>query len=272
ITGVYNQYGNPVTDPEDPAFINPLRYRSYYYDDESGLYYLNSRYYNPEWGSFISADGYVSTGEQIVAKNMYAYCLNNPANYADPSGMACICMTQRVHGDHVCYDIVNTKPSNSYDPYEYLHGTNIVNTMPKYEPSIGDNSWLKEAAGGITLNYSIAGADEFIEKFLVTVPQSPLMTGAKSMIGLSNVCDNIGIISMAALSWQMAWDITNYQGSPEKQIASVALNVVNAVVSASVGTVITASSSAVVWPVVLSVGLSMIIDSCFGVIKGNLLG
>ena len=86
ITGVYNQYGNPVTDPEDPAFINPLRYRSYYYDDESGLYYLNSRYYNPEWGRFISADGYVSTGEQIVAKNMYAYCLNNPANYADPSG------------------------------------------------------------------------------------------------------------------------------------------------------------------------------------------
>ena len=48
------------------AQTNPFRYRGYYYDTESGLYYLNSRYYNPEWGRFISADGYVSTGQGLT--------------------------------------------------------------------------------------------------------------------------------------------------------------------------------------------------------------
>ena len=57
---------------------NPLRYRGYVYDTETGLYYLQSRYYNPEWGRFINADGYVSTGQGLLGNNMFAYCLNNP--------------------------------------------------------------------------------------------------------------------------------------------------------------------------------------------------
>ena len=65
---------------------NPFRYRGYYYDTETGLYYLNSRYYNPEFGRFISADGFVSTGQGITGSNMFAYCGNNPINRHDPSG------------------------------------------------------------------------------------------------------------------------------------------------------------------------------------------
>ena len=65
---------------------NPFRYRGYYYDTETGLYYLNSRYYNPEFGRFISSDGFVSTGQGITGSNMFAYCGNNPINRYDPSG------------------------------------------------------------------------------------------------------------------------------------------------------------------------------------------
>ena len=68
------------------AQANPFRYRGYYYDTESGLYYLNSRYYNAEWGRFINADGYVSTGQGITGYNMFAYCGNNPVNRVDPTG------------------------------------------------------------------------------------------------------------------------------------------------------------------------------------------
>ena len=68
------------------ANINPLRYRSYFYDAETGWYWLNTRYYNPEVGRFLNADGYVSTGQGIIGHNMFAYCNNNPVNYADPSG------------------------------------------------------------------------------------------------------------------------------------------------------------------------------------------
>ena len=66
---------------------NPFRYRGYFYDEETGLYYLNSRYYDPETGRFINADGYVSTGQGLLGTNMFAYCENNPANRHDMGGM-----------------------------------------------------------------------------------------------------------------------------------------------------------------------------------------
>ena len=53
---------------------------------ETGLYYLESRYYNPEIGRFINADRYVSTGTGLLGFNMFAYCDNNPVNCVDPSG------------------------------------------------------------------------------------------------------------------------------------------------------------------------------------------
>jgi len=65
---------------------NPFRYRGYFYDVETGLYYLQSRYYNPQWGRFINADAFVSTGTGILGYNMFAYCNNNPVMYTDSTG------------------------------------------------------------------------------------------------------------------------------------------------------------------------------------------
>ncbi len=71
------------------AFKNPFRYRSYYYDFETNLYYLNSRYYDPQLGRFVNADD-ISTLDitQITLNglNLYAYCLNNPVNEVDENG------------------------------------------------------------------------------------------------------------------------------------------------------------------------------------------
>ena len=68
------------------ANYNPFRYRGYYYDTESGFYYLQSRYYDPEICRFINADNYASTGQGFLGCNMFAYCNNNPVMQADPSG------------------------------------------------------------------------------------------------------------------------------------------------------------------------------------------
>ena len=84
----YDAWGNcTVTNATGYAVgdKNPFRYRGYYYDTETGLYYLNSRYYNPEFGRFISADGQLNkTG--LAETNLFAYCDNNPINRADQSG------------------------------------------------------------------------------------------------------------------------------------------------------------------------------------------
>ena len=70
------------------GIINPLRYRGYYYDTETGLYYLQSRYYSPDLMRFISQDDPVLSNAQgePLGSNLYVYCLNNPVMNSDPSG------------------------------------------------------------------------------------------------------------------------------------------------------------------------------------------
>ena len=66
---------------------NPMRYRGYYYDDETGFYYLRSRYYDPEIGRFLNADGLVAgIGGDVRGYNIFAYCMNNPVNMTDSNG------------------------------------------------------------------------------------------------------------------------------------------------------------------------------------------
>jgi len=71
-----------------PVEINPIRYRGYYYDDETGLYYLQSRYYDAEIGRFINADDtdYIDVAGNLIDVNLFAYCDNNPVLRADKNG------------------------------------------------------------------------------------------------------------------------------------------------------------------------------------------
>jgi len=79
------------------ANINPFRYRSYTYDQETGLYHLNSRYYDPVTGRFINADTTNVLGNSdVVGSNLFAYCGNNPISEYDPSGYKAIDITARL--------------------------------------------------------------------------------------------------------------------------------------------------------------------------------
>ena len=80
--------GNTALENRIVFRLNPFRYRGYYYDVETGYYYLQSRYYNPEWGRFLNADGYVSTGAGMLGYNMFVYANNNPVMFVDPTGEA----------------------------------------------------------------------------------------------------------------------------------------------------------------------------------------
>ena len=68
---------------------NPLRYRGYVYDRETGFYYLQSRYYDPTTCRFINEDIYYDTGQGFNGYNMFMYCNNNPVLYSDPTGTIC---------------------------------------------------------------------------------------------------------------------------------------------------------------------------------------
>ncbi|MCQ2287114.1 MAG: RHS repeat-associated core domain-containing protein [Bacteroidales bacterium] len=88
----YDAWGNPVStnyynSGSNPGVTySPFRYRGYWYDEETGLYYLNSRYYNPEWGRFLNADIYLNANGDIIGHNLFAYCGNEPTGNVDPLG------------------------------------------------------------------------------------------------------------------------------------------------------------------------------------------
>jgi len=90
----YDAWGNllSITGPlkDSLGVYNPLRYRGYVYDQEAGLYYLESRYYSPEIGRFINVDSVEFLGESgtLLSCNLFGYCENNPVLYIDPSGCA----------------------------------------------------------------------------------------------------------------------------------------------------------------------------------------
>ena len=87
----YSAFGEiiSVTDlnGSDIANINPFRYRGYYYDAETGFYYLNSRYYDPVVGRFLNADAILGANGGIIGYNMFVYCSNEPINKKDANGM-----------------------------------------------------------------------------------------------------------------------------------------------------------------------------------------
>ena len=94
----YDAWGKPLTITDGAgndvsgnaghiANVNPFRYRGYYYDAESGLYYLQSRYYDPVVGRFINADGVLGGNGDMLSFNLFGYCSNNPVNCTDPTGM-----------------------------------------------------------------------------------------------------------------------------------------------------------------------------------------
>ena len=110
---------------------NPFRYRGYYYDSETGWYYLQSRYYNPEWGRFINADGLLATGG-FAGYNLFAYCANNPVMYIDPSGFEKEVWEQLgFKYDGSVRDFIRL--NNDLPPYAYEQW--LQNNCPEIEPN-----------------------------------------------------------------------------------------------------------------------------------------
>ena len=96
VSYTYDAWGNPYNptyvyhsgvSAADRANVelNPFRYRGYYYDSETGYYYLQTRYYNPDLGRFLNADSLINQSS-ILGYNSFAYCLNNPINMSDSTG------------------------------------------------------------------------------------------------------------------------------------------------------------------------------------------
>ena len=132
------------------SWENPLTYRGYYFDDENNMFYLQSRYYNPQWGRFLNADLpeiAQQSKNEINGLNLFAYCCNNPVNNSDPSGRWKICIRGKnvnVSGKYskpkyepLCWNSLQVKNSTNC----YAYALNIRTDFPiDYKLQPGDIS------------------------------------------------------------------------------------------------------------------------------------
>ena len=161
VSYTYDPWGAPLSTDGTMASTlgtaNPLRYRGYVYDTETGLYYLSSRYYNPTWGRFINADtaGVVATSPDKTHwdKNLFAYCDDNPVNRRDDGG----------------------------DLWEYVVGKMIVGTVVGGLTG-GISSMLDDAAAGKEVSLA-----SFAKGFFRNVVRRCFHGGIPGYGGLSSV-------------------------------------------------------------------------------------
>ncbi len=85
-TYYYDVWGNILEKNESEQITNPYRYAGYQYDDDTGLYYLNARYYDAKIARFLTEDTVTGDRNDPLSLNRYAYCHNDPIRYTDPTG------------------------------------------------------------------------------------------------------------------------------------------------------------------------------------------
>ena len=214
IVSVTDAEGNDISAQKDHiGNVNPIRYRSYYYDNETGLYYLKTRYYSPDMCRFLNADGSIGANQDIHAYNLFAYCSNNPVNFYDPSG--CYIITFPAEGDGPV--TVSRMPWESEVSIEKVGETYIAT------PS----SNLPNALGNIAGLTGISIGDELVKTYLdgiyvaqreVTfrtasnivvrtyVPKHP------SLVRAQNYSKTVGVISTIAYVYDMAMNFKTYGG------------------------------------------------------------
>ena len=133
---------------------NPLRYRGYYYDSETGFYYLKSRYYDPYVQRFINADGQLSMGSDLTGMNLFAYCGNNPVNRIDSEGYMWKSVKKWISNTwnnvkKTANQFINTVKKKAYTAYNkvikkhYEERTEKNGTHPTYEDVVSNSNWTK---------------------------------------------------------------------------------------------------------------------------------
>lgn len=233
-------------DTENITETNPIRYRGYYYDTETRLYYLKSRYYDPAVKRFLNVDGLVSTSIEDAAKNMFAYCTNNPVFYADSEG--------------------NCKyEANSYDFYRMNHGLPAAGCTcnTKKEPVKPDNNTGDSTAVVYTEKVIVPALKEILTSHAneilngLILPQAALspLLASKFETFLAGV-SGIGLASILVVFHKIAWDGDRYENeiiSLEDYRLSICITIGFTAFSAAAGAIIATAGMAVVPTIIVGV-------------------
>ena len=240
------------------AQTNPLRYRSYYYDSETGYYHLKSRYYSPEVGRFLNADGIINANNDVLGNNLFVYCSNNPISFCDPSGCYMISIPAEGTGP---FEII-TDPG---EPDPNLDGSRAGNTYTFKPKNIASNIGKAIAKStGIALGDGLAKKhllNQYVAQTKATyrtadnivlqtyVPKNP------SLVKAQNYSKTVGVVSTIAYVYDMAVNFKTYGGFTKDFGKAAVITTTIAVAGIAVGALIGCLNIPVAAGAILTIGI-----------------
>ena len=171
-------------DTQNITETNPIRYRGYYYDTETRLYYLKSRYYDPAVKRFLNADGYVATGQSILGNNMFSYCDNNPVNREDSTG-------------HF-WKQLKAKVKNAWNGFKswvnstFGAGRKVSSTISKVEHQYVPDPWPITVKVGSKITQTVYKSNNY-SKSVTAYIDSDIMAPMSSTAGLKVNFENVSL-------------------------------------------------------------------------------
>lgn len=239
ILSVTDAYGNDITGTDDVCTHNSIRYRGYVYDEETGLYYLQSRYYDPNTGRFINADGMlVATNDFTI--NLFAYAACNPIVNVDPEG---------------------TCPYNGTvaDFYRLEYGL----------PSL-DCTCVQDAEDRLNITTSLieTGTISYFDDILDSIIQNAslgLNSGLDDIYNaLGLISDSFGLVSLFVDSIGVIWDYNTYKDDMDSFWTSTNITIISTGISIIATAIIAACefpvTTAFVITAIAGIGISWIED------------
>ena len=169
----YDVFGNELDKAADDT--NPIRYAGQYYDEASGNYYMNSRYYNAETGRFLSQDSFYGSDADVLSLNQYTYCHNDPIQFVDLSGNKAISAAKTIFLDSLKKASKAEYKSFSEDMFKQSLGINV-----------GDKNYLGELGKKFGKELLKGSAKKFCKKIDAateyTVFEPIIESGVKNII------------------------------------------------------------------------------------------
>lgn len=181
IISIKDSNGLDITEENHIALKNPFRYRSYYYDSDTKLYYLNSRYYNPKWGRFINADENIDTSLDMFSDNTYLYAENNPINRIEIEGMIWFHVAGAAIGAGVGFlansanNIINKRPWN-----ENWVSATVSGAISGFTSTFGGQTAIAENYISSLVDNTITGIKE--DKSIAEIVTNTIVDGTISSV------------------------------------------------------------------------------------------
>ncbi|MEI2358745.1 DNRLRE domain-containing protein [Mesobacillus zeae] len=217
----YDSYGNVLKEVGEIAKANPIRYAGYYYDVETKHYYLQTRYYNSENGSFLALDPQPGDEDDPISQNGYTYADNNPMNFIDPDGNDAMWITASSGANGAGHTslVLYGKGKKGKGWYYFYYGAsgNIawsepevkVKFMGKSKPSlkkISDNDGYQSK---FDKSVYIKGSFQKSLDFAYSVKSNKSKYKYRYSLGFRNCLIVSGKVLNKSISWKNQWKVNN---------------------------------------------------------------